>query len=180
MNSSTLIVTTEYIKTFSTVSDNLDDAIIIPSIINAQLIGLQPIIGTKLYDCICSKIENKALSGDYKELVDNYISLYLLMAVQADLCVANYSKQHNAGNVIYTDTNYSNTPLSEVKFLEQHWLDKASFYANRLTSYLKANRNKFKEYCEHDCGDMAHSDIASNYHCGISLGRVITTKRKDR
>lgn len=181
MNINTLIVTSEYIKSFSTISDNLDDDILTPAIIDAQLTGLQPLIGTNLYDRICEDIENNALTGDYKKLVDNYISQYLLMAVQAELCITNYSKEHNAGPVNYTDLNYQNTSLNELKFIKGYWDEKANFYGNRLTEYLHANHNKYPEYNEQrDCADMTAKGCSVTNYCGINLSRPRTQKRKDR
>lgn len=181
MNINVLIIDCSYVKAFSTVSDNLDDAIITPAIIDAQLTGLQPLIGTKLFDKICSDITNTGLSGDYKTLVDNYISQYLLMAVQAELCITNYSKEHNAGPVGYTDLNYQNTTLNELKYLKGHWDEKANFYGNRLTEFLHANHSKYPEYNEQrDCSDMAAKGCSVTSYCGINLSRPRTQKRKDR
>lgn len=180
MNINTLLISEEYVRTNSNVSDNLDSCLIVPSIVDAQLQGLMPIIGEPLFDKLCEMVENDALEGKYKGLVDNYIAIYLLNAVLAEMVIDNYTRQHNAGSVQYQDTNYMQTGLSELKFVHQHYIDKAAFYANRLTEYLHAHESDFPEYHKHVCGQMHHSDNANIYHCGIALGSKITRNRKDK
>lgn len=182
MDINTLLINAEYVRNNSTVSDNMEDAYIIPSIIDAQLSGLQPLIGTRLYDTLCKHVDDADLdqNPDYKELLDNYVSLYLLYTVIANMTVDNYQRQHNAGSVVYTDTNYQQLGLSDLKYMEQHWRDKAAFYANRLTDFLHANSAKYPEYHQHHCGEMHHDDISSTYHCGINLNKSYQRRRKDR
>lgn len=179
MNINTLLISEEYIRQNSNVSDNLDSCLIVPSIVDAQLQGLMPIVGEALFDKLCEKVENKALEGKYKDLVDNYIAIYLLNAVLAEMVITDYSRQHNAGSVQYTDTNYTQTGLNELKFLHQHHLNKASFYANRLTDYLHSHSSEFPEYHKCECGKMHHDDKANLYHTGICLSPTIKKRRKD-
>lgn len=183
MNINTLLINEEYIKRYSNVSDNLDSNLITSSILDSQLSGLQPLIGTKLYDKLCELVENETITDTdneaYKTLIDNYISQYLLYKTISEMTVDNFSKLHNAGNVQYVDTNYQQTPLNEVKYLRQHWDDKAAFYAERLTDYLHANHSSFPEYCQVDnCSDMRAKQ--QNYACGINLSKSRQRKRKDR
>lgn len=179
MNINTLLISEEYIRQNSNVSDNLDSCLIVPSIVDAQLQGLMPIIGEPLFDKLCQMVDNDTLEGKYKYLVDNYIAIYLLNAVLAEMVITDYSRQHNAGSVQYTDTNYTQTGLNELKFLHQHHLNKASFYANRLTDYLHSHSSEFPEYHKCECGKMHHDDKANLYHTGIYLGKSIKNKRKD-
>lgn len=180
MKTRTLLVNPEYIKNNSTVSDNMEDEYIIPSIIDAQLSGLQPLIGTALYDALCTKVENGTLTGDYKALVDDYISLYLLYKTIENMTIDNYQRQHNAGSVAYTDTNYTQVPLNDLKYMTQHWSDKAAFYGNRTTDYLHANHAKFPEYTQWKQGDLHKDELSPVRRCGIGLGIKESMRRKDR
>lgn len=171
-----LLITTQYIKDNSTISDNLNDEFLIPCLKDCQLSHLQPLIGTALFD----KLFEDDLNEDYKYLIDNYISQFLLFAVQSELCISNYMKQHNAGAVSYVDTNYDNKNLSDLKFLKAYYADKEAFYANRVLDYLHANHQKFPEFCKRrDCSDMPHNE-SSTYHCGLNLSGVKQQQRKDK
>lgn len=174
MNIDTLLISPEYIRKYSTVSDNMNDNNIVPCIIDAQLSGLQPIIGTALYDELCKQVTDDDLTEFNKLLLDNYIATYLLYQVIANMTVDNYQKQHNAGSVNYVDTNYQNIALSELKYMKQHWEDKASFYANRLDDFLHANSQNYPKFYEWKCGEMRHNDSSNVYHSGIGLGNIPT------
>lgn len=170
-----LLITTQYIKDNSTISDNLNDEFLIPCLKDCQLSHLQPLIGTALFD----KLFEDDLNDDYQYLIDNYISQFLLFAVQSELCVNNYMKQHNAGAVSYVDTNYDNKNLSDLKFLKAYYSEKETFYGKRLVEYLHAHHGKYPEFCTtRDCSDM-HA-IDSLYHCGLNISRVALKKRKDK
>lgn len=169
MNTSILIVDEEFIKENSTVSDNLSDKLIKPSIIDAQISGLMPLIGEVLYDKICSMIEAESIQDSYKQLIDNYIKHYLLYQTIANMTINNFQKQHNAGSVQYVDTNYSNIQLRELQYVETHWNNKAAFYAKRLTDYLITNIDIFPEYKTCETGKMKSNERTITSYIGISL-----------
>lgn len=172
-----LLITTDYIKENTTISDNLNDSFLIPCLKDVQLSHLQPLIGTALFD----KLFEDDLNEDYKYLIDNYISQFLLMAVQSELCISNFLKQHNAGAVSYVDTNYEQKNLSELKYIKAYWADKENFYGNRLTDYLHANHAKFPEYCTcRTSADMHSKDYSDVSHFGMNVGKTKQAKRKDK
>lgn len=155
MNINTLLISPQYIKQYSTVGDNVDEAYITPAIIDAQLMGLQPIIGTMLYDALCEMVSTSTLTDHCKVLLDNYIAPYLLNKTQANLQMKLFSKQRNAGVVTYLDTNQQNIDISTVKFIKADYDNRADFYANRLMDYLCANSELYPEYRNRrDCADM--------------------------
>ena len=178
MNINTLLITPEYIKQYSTVGDNTQPEYITPSIIDSQIMGLQPIIGTMLYDRLCEMVTEKTLTDDYKHLLDNYIAPYLLNKTQANLLMNLFAKQRNAGVVQYLDTNQQQTDISSVKFMRAEFESKATFYANRLTDYLCANSNKYPEWHDRrDCADLPSDkgDAYSNqinFHKWVRSGRI--------
>lgn len=178
------MINAEYVKNNSSVSGNMEDCYIIPSIVDVQLSSLMPLIGEPLFDALCVMVDDKTIhtpeKADYKELLENYISIYLLYATIGEMTIGNFQRLHNAGSVNYTDTNYNQIALNELKFMEQHWVDKAAFYANRLTDFLHHNSSKYPEFHKHECGKMSHNDKANIYHCGININPTIKQRRKDR
>lgn len=173
MNINTLLIDETFVREHSTVSDNMDDALIRPSIIDAQLSGLMPLIGESLFDKLC-EVKEEGVTNDnrlYNIFINNYVSMYLLYKTIANMTIDNFQKQHNAGSVNYVDTNYSNIYLNELKYMTQHWEDKASFYANRLVDYLIANKVNYPEFNNRVQGEMVPSIDSNTYHCGLSLGK---------
>ena len=76
----TLLISEAKIRAFSDMNDSVDDALITNGIREAQDIAIQPIIGTKLYDALITKVNNNSLSGSYQSLVDDYIQPALVYA----------------------------------------------------------------------------------------------------
>ena len=172
MNINTLLISPEYIKQYSTVGDNVDDGYLTPAIIDSQLMGLQPIVGTMLYDNLCQMVEDNTLTTEYQTLIDNFIAPYLLNKTQAYLCMNLYAKQRNAGMVTYLDTNQQQLDISAVKFIKAEFESKSTFYANRLVDFLTANSSTYPEYNNRrDCADLP-SDSKDAYSNQLNLHKI--------
>lgn len=182
MDINTLLISPDYIKKFSVVGDNTMDAYITPAILDSQLIGLQPIIGTMLYDKVCQLVADDTISLEinekYKELLDNYISQYLLNKVQSELCINLFAKMRNAGMVYYADNNEQQMTIKDINFIRAEFDSKASFYAKRMTDYLCSNSKDFKEWHNRrDCSDMP-SDKKDAYSGNLNLHKYRNTKQR--
>lgn len=174
MNINTLLVNEEYIKLHSTISDNLDETILRASIRDAQMRKLMPLLGELLYDNIANAVDKGEIATNlsyihYNDLLEVYIKPYLLWEVQSCLIVNNYQKQHNAGSVLYTDTNYQHTPLNELKYFKNVYEENASFYGKRLQEYLNANDTLFIEYRQHIKGGLESTETSNVAFAGLGL-----------
>lgn len=175
MDINTLLISAQYIKQYSTVGDNVDEAYITPAIIDAQLMGLQPIIGTMLYDNLCEMASTDTMTEDYQYLLDNYITPYLLNKTQTYLLMNLFAKQRNAGVVQYLDTNQQQIDISQVKFLKADFENKSTFYAQRMADYLCTNSNLFPEYHNRrDCSDLP-SDRKDTYSQQLNFHKYSRT-----
>lgn len=165
------LISTATMKKNSVVNNNVDDMYLLPSIEIAQDAGLQPLIGTKLYNKLMDLVEDSSITGatEYKYLLDEYIAPYLINKATADIIIPLSYKMRNQG-VVQQTSEYTYSPsLKDTQYVIQNYENKANFYGNRLSDYLKANRSKFPEYCSIDsCADMP-SDSGS-YKTGIYLG----------
>ena len=158
-------------KKNSVVNNNVDDMYLLPSIEIAQDAGLQPLIGTKLYNKLMDLVEDSSITGatEYKYLLDEYIAPYLINKATADIIIPLSYKMRNQG-VVQQTSEYTYSPsLKDTQYVIQNYENKANFYGNRLSDYLKANRSKFPEYCSIDsCADIPSDSGA--YKTGIYLG----------
>ncbi len=169
------LVTPEYIKSQSTVSDNMDDKYVNPAIFTAQTQDLQALIGTKLSSRLCELVDEQSIddpeNAAYKELLEDYVQPYLVPCVQAEIIIANIMKTRNAGQVQYYDTNIANSSTKDIQYLAQHYRDQATFLAGRIGDYLKCNLKNFPEYrayCACKCDGMAPNPAS-----GINIGLVL-------
>lgn len=174
MNINTLLVNEDYIKLNSTISDNLDETILRASIRDAQMRKLMPLLGELLYDNIANAVASGEIATNqsyihYNELLEVYIKPYLLWEVQSCLLINNYQKQHNAGSVLYTDTNYQHTPLNELKYFKNVYEENASFYGKRLQDYLNANLTIYVEYRQYVKGGLESTETSNVAFAGLGL-----------
>lgn len=159
------------LKKNSVVNNNVDGIYLLPAIEYAQDAGLQPIIGTKLYNKLMDLVENGSITGatDYKFLLDEYVAQYLINKVTADIQIPLSYKMRNQGVVQQTGENTYVPSMKDIQYVIQHYQNQADFYGNRMSDYLRANRTKYPEYCSIDsCADM-HSNKGA-YNTGIFLG----------
>ena len=166
-----LLVSEQTLKKNSVVNNNVDGMYLLPAIEFAQAAGLQPIIGTKLYNRLMDMVEDGTIgnNNDYKYLLDEYVTPYLINKVTADIQIPLAFKLRNQGVVQQTGENTYVPSLKDMQYVTQNYENKANFYSNRLSDYLKANRKKYPEYCSVD----SSADMPSNknaYNTGIYLG----------
>jgi hypothetical protein len=154
MRQDVYLIDEEYVKQMSSVSDNLDSKMIKPCIYDAQIIHLQPIIGTKLFDTVCGMVDEDSISNDgnekYEELLIDYIQPYLLQKVQELLVPTMFMKTRNAGNVQYYDNSQQNVQLKEQQWIMDRFANNATFLSERMSDFICANRSSFPEYCKRD------------------------------
>lgn len=165
------LISTATMKKNSVVNNNVDDMYLLPSIEIAQDAGLQPLIGTKLYNKLMDLVEDSSITGatEYKYLLDEYITPYLINKATADIIIPLSYKMRNQG-VVQQTSEYTYSPsLKDTQYVIQNYENKANFYGNRLSDYLKANRKKFPEYCSVDSSADMPSDSGA-YKTGIYLG----------
>lgn len=158
-------------KKNSVVNNNVDGMYLLPAIEYAQDAGLQPIIGTKLYNKLMDLVENGSITNmtDYKYLLDEYITPYLVNKVTADIQIPLSFKVRNQGVVSQTGENTYVPSMKDIQYVKQDYDNKANFYSQRMSDYLRANRTKYPEYCSVDsCADMPSNNGA--YNTGIFLG----------
>lgn len=165
------LISTATMKKNSVVNNNVDDMYLLPSIEIAQDAGLQPLLGTKLYNKLMDLVEDSSITGatEYKYLLDEYITPYLINKATADIIIPLSYKMRNQG-VVQQTSEYTYSPsLKDTQYVIQNYENKANFYGNRLSDYLKANRKKFPEYCSVDSSADMPSDSGA-YKTGIYLG----------
>ena len=155
-----LLISEKTIKENSLVSNNVDSKYIQNSIRTAQDISLQPIIGSKLFKRLCEGVANNDLTELETELVRTYIQPILINAVMSDLILQLTFKFRNLGAVQTTDTNVIVPSLKDLQYIREDYNNKAAFYMNRLSDYLKANCTKFAQYPGCNCGELKANPVA--------------------
>lgn len=164
-----LLISEKTLKSQSYINNNVDSCYILPAIQTAQDIGLQQLIGTMLYDKLTSDIANDRLDDNYKKLLDDYITPYLIYKVLANIQVPLAFKNRNAGVVKTSDDNITVVDMDDAKVMSSYYDKTASFYGIRLTNFLCANNNIYPEYRSVSSIADLRADRDA-YNTGIFLG----------
>lgn len=154
-------------------NDNMDSDLILNAIRESQDIYLRTIIGDSLYNTLSRLIENDIVVEPYKNLLDNFIIIYLEYKTLSSLCVTSTFKLSNMGMSQAYDSNINTQSMQNVKYLQSHYDSKASFYESRLTEYLTQNINVFPDYKNYKDITTSRSTTSQS---GLFLGGARTTK----
>lgn len=168
-----LLVSTDYIKTYSNLNDNVFEDYLLPSIREAQDMGLQTILGECLYNRILNLVDSGDISENenawYKKLLDDYIQDYLMYQVLTDLVPIIGVKLANLGTVISNDEHVQNLTETERSNIKQYYQYRASFYEKRMQEYLLNNISVFPELKDCDCNRLK-ANLTSSADIGLWLG----------
>lgn len=128
-------------------SGNVDPDKFLQFVKLAQEIHVRNFLGTDLYNKISNDITGSSLSGDYLELVNDYIQPMLIHYAMAEyLPFAAYTIS-NGGVFKHNSENASLPEKTEIDSLISKERDYAEYYTNRFIEYMSFNGpSKFPEY----------------------------------
>lgn len=121
----------------------------------AQDIYIQPQLGTDLYDKLQDDIIGGTLSGDYLDLVDEYVKPMLIHFSAVEfLAYASYTVA-NGGVFKRTSENAQVVSKDELDFLIEKQRKVAKFYEDRFNDYMcHVSPTTFPEYYTNSNGDI--------------------------
>lgn len=179
-----LLISEDAIRTLTGLDDNVFGKNLLPSIRESQDIGLQSIIGTCLYQRLCSMVEDGSITSTenshYKLLLDNQIKYYLLYQVINNLIPIIGVKLANIGVVMSNDEHIQNITEDERSRVATYYEQRSDFYCKRLQEYLLNNKELYPELDECACNNMK-ANLESAASTGLWLGgyrgkRIIDNK----
>ena len=148
----------------SILDGNVDTDKFIQYIKIAQEIHIRNYLGTDLYNKISADIIAGTLSGDYLDLVNDYIQPMLIhYAMTEYLPFAAYTIS-NGGVFKHSSENSTIANKEEVDLLISKERDYAEYYTQRFIDYMSYNADsKFPEYYTNNNEDI-HPDKDSLFH----------------
>jgi hypothetical protein len=167
-----LLSSESFVKSVTSVSDNLSGKYILPSLREAQEIGLRGILG----DSLLSKLKTLVKGGQiddsvnvhYKELIDR-CQYYLAYATIVEVTNKTTFKVGNFGVAKSSDENMQVATQDEVAKMQYYYQTKVDACCYDLQSWLIENRVSFPELNDCDCRRIS-SNLYSAATCGIFLG----------
>lgn len=131
-----LFITPKDLKNNTILNGNVDTDMFIQFVKIAQQMHVQNYLGTQLYNTITTKIQTSTLTGDYLNLVIDYVQPMLIHFAMVDyLPFANYQIR-NGGVFKHRSENSESTTKDELDILTQKHRSFADFYAKRFVDYM--------------------------------------------
>lgn len=161
------------IKDITNLSDNLSDKYIRSALREAQDIGLNQVLGTRLLERLYTLVSTGGIinteNAKYKKLLDSHISYYLAYETITNVVVIASVKIDNAGAVTSDAEKTNGLELKDIFKIESYYRQKADFYKSRLQAYLRMEHDNFPEL---EYGDAYNTlaEIESAYTSTIFLG----------
>ena len=164
-----LFISENKLKESTAINMNVDVDLILPHILVAQKIYLEPKLGTDLYQKLEADITAGTLAGAYKTLVDEYIGdmlpnwafYHAIPFLRFKVENGNiYSKTSETGNALSTE---------EAQHLREEVRNTAEYYTERLIEHIKNNTDSYPEYSTNSGEDISPDSNA--YYNGMNLER---------
>ena len=167
-----LLSSEKFIKEATSVSDNLSGKYILPSLREAQEIGLKGILGDKLLARVKSLVQSGLIDteadGVYKTLVD-HCQYYLAYATLVEATNKVSYKIGNFGVVKSQDENLQVATQDEIAKMQYYYQSKADAHCLDLQQFLLEHREDYPELTD-GCCHKIESNLYSAASCGIFLG----------
>lgn len=169
-----LLISEAYIKKYGTIEDNVDPKLISSTTIMVQDQQLQQILGTDLYNEICTQVIANTLSSLNRTLLVDYIQDFLACAIMAEGCMIFLYRFSNKGPV--TSNSENDFPISQeqVSVIENKWYKRSDFYSRRLKEFLLAHLNDYPLFID---GNTALDKMRPRSK-GVHTGWVIGPSRR--
>lgn len=168
-----LFISEAKLKDSTAINLNVDPQILLPYVLQAQRIYIEPKLGTTLYE----KLESLITAGTignvgneaYKTLVDEYIG-DCLPSFAFHMCIPYLRFKTENGN-IYSKTSETGNALSteEAQHLREEVRNNAEYFLERMISYITNNISLFPEYNTNSGADISPDQNA--YYNGMNLER---------
>jgi hypothetical protein len=143
-----LFISESYLKNNTLIDDNVDQRIILPSIVTAQDMRSHPVLGTPLYEDLKSKIVAGTLNADEITLIDDFIAKSLLYWSMYECSTSMLYKYRNKSVATKNSENAQPITSQDLQYLRDDWQNKAEFYDERLINHLIDNKSLFPKYQE--------------------------------
>lgn len=161
-----------FVKSVTSASDNLSGKYILPSLREAQEIGLRGILGDDLLAKLKNLIKNGTLEtesgGVYKTLVD-HCQYYLAYMTIVEVTNKVSYKIGNFGVTKTSDENLQVASQDEIAKMQYYYQSKADACCLDLQNFLLDHRKDYPELTENSCHKI-ESNLHSAASCGVFLG----------
>ena len=154
----------------SVINGNIDPERIMPHVKTAQDKYIMILLGSVLYNKLQSDITAGTLSGDYKTLVDDFITDCLVHYTMVEALPFLAYNVANGGIQKHVSEQGEAPSKNEIDYLLTKELQTAQFYSERLVRHLIAYNANYPEYTQTTgYSDTVYPEKSSAYTVGWNL-----------
>jgi hypothetical protein len=168
------LITSQEIKSNTSMGGNVDPDKFMHLLTDVEVLILEPILGTALFDKIVTDFNADTLSGDYLEMFTGYIKPILWHSVYAQYLRDGIVLAQNTGIYENAPDNGLTANIDNVKYNVKGAQSKADAYINRLERYL-CDKN-IAEYVDSQPNDYDVHPQEVNTIGGWYLGRTMAER----
>jgi hypothetical protein len=179
MSKNILFLDENTVKSRSNLNENVDPKLITPAIKYCQDIYIEPVLGTELFRKIQGDVSGQTLAGEYKTLVDEYLTDVLLYYVLSEMPIMLGYKFFNKNVLKKQSENSVDATGDELDKLAKWYRNKAEYYEKRMIAYLvEEDGNQPKKFPEYDTDNTRCDFIkpkkrpySSSIYLGLDSGK---------
>lgn len=164
-----LLSSAEFIKDVTSISDNTAGKYILPSLREAQEVGLRGILGDCLLEKLKSMVAASTIVGTAYEALADKCQYYLAYQTLVEVARKISYKIGNFGVVKTSDENAQVASQDEIGKMAYYYQAKADSYCLDLQNFLLDNRALYPELTDCACSRIK-ANLRSMASCGIFLG----------
>lgn len=144
----TLLIKLEDIQHYTTIQGSVDTKNVNPHINNAQILYIEPILGSDLFEKIQNLISGNTIKNniDYYKLWDEYIKPALVFHTMQLFIPLQSFVLADGGTFQYETTNSQTSTIEYIEKLTAKYKVIGSKYDDKLVKYLCDNSQLFSEY----------------------------------
>jgi hypothetical protein len=161
-------ISTSYLRSVTSIEDNVDDDKLTPFIVQAQDTYLQQIIGETFYNYLKDGVKNNTLNSTYLSFMRNYVQP--LVGQYTVYLAFPFLNLKITNKAISKESSENSTPadLGEMKYMRSAIKDIAEFYAKRMVKHLLDYQYLYPPYANPDAKDNFPKK-ADSYFTGLYI-----------
>jgi hypothetical protein len=146
-----LLISETKLKSFTTINQNVDMALLVSCIWMAQELGLQTLIGTKGYDYYMNLVQQVQLSGATmssadKIMLDDYIAPYLIHRAYYEAMPEIFARKMNKAITVGNTEQGTSIDIKGMSYLRDIEQGRYEFYSQRMQDRLRSFPNDYPWY----------------------------------
>ena len=151
MSAQVLLISQTKLKAYSTINQNVDEALLVATIFISQDLGLQTLIGTRGYNHYVNVVQANQLSGQTisqadRTMLDDYFAPYLIHRASYEAMPEIFARKMNKAITVGNTEQGTSIDIKGMEYLRGIEQARYNFYAQRIMDYILAHPDEYPWY----------------------------------